>query len=334
MSNSINIEKEGMAVVGKILSITSIPGADRIKAAKVVCGKWGAWQGIVGLKEDFELNEKVVVFMPDAVLPPCHRWEFMEAHKWRVKMRKFKGVPSEVLIIKWDLGKEIGADITKDLGILKYEKVLPASMTGIAKGDFPSYIPKTDEENYQKFGDSFLNGAAFVMESSDWYITEKADGTSCTVWKIDGELRVASRNLELEKVTKLFGKPRHDVYWEMVDKYKLAEALHEGEVIQFEIVGPGIQSNPMGLVVNQIRVFNYFKLPYKQPYSKLKEFCEAYDLPMAKYIGDNECIFPNYENLSELADIKYDNGKPAEGVVVRAKDQSWSFKIINLNYEK
>lgn len=38
------------------------------------------------------------------------------------------------------------------------------------------------------------------------------------------------------------------------------------------------------------------------------------------------------DDLRSLAAIKYDNGKPGEGVVVRACDGTWSFKVINLEY--
>jgi hypothetical protein len=39
------------------------------------------------------------------------------------------------------------------------------------------------------------------------------------------------------------------------------------------------------------------------------------------------------DELRKLAEIKYANGKHGEGIVVRAADQSWSFKVINLLYK-
>jgi len=39
------------------------------------------------------------------------------------------------------------------------------------------------------------------------------------------------------------------------------------------------------------------------------------------------------EELRKLAEIRYPNGKPGEGIVIRAMDSSWSFKAINLLYK-
>ena len=39
--------------------------------------------------------------------------------------------------------------------------------------------------------------------------------------------------------------------------------------------------------------------------------------------------------LHEFADgMRYENGKKGEGVVVRAKDQSFSFKVLSLEYKE
>ena len=39
------------------------------------------------------------------------------------------------------------------------------------------------------------------------------------------------------------------------------------------------------------------------------------------------------DELRKLAAIQYPNGWHGEGVVVRAVDQTWSFKVINLDYK-
>jgi hypothetical protein len=35
-----------------------------------------------------------------------------------------------------------------------------------------------------------------------------------------------------------------------------------------------------------------------------------------------------------VAEIKCANGKPGEGIVIRANDSTWSFKVINLLYKE
>ena len=39
-----------------------------------------------------------------------------------------------------------GTNLTNILGIQKWEKPIPAEMRGVMKGNFPSFIPKTDQE--------------------------------------------------------------------------------------------------------------------------------------------------------------------------------------------
>ena len=89
---------EGLAYVGKIITIEAIPNADFINSATVVCGKGGKWKGIIR-KGDFKILDKCIVYLPDSIIPEREDMKFMEATHWRVKMRRFRGAPSEVVII-------------------------------------------------------------------------------------------------------------------------------------------------------------------------------------------------------------------------------------------
>jgi RNA ligase (TIGR02306 family) len=319
-----------VAVIGIIMSAEPIEGADRIHLVAVDCADSGAWEGVV--PKDMGVGEKCLVLLQDALLPadPDHpRWGFMRSHKFRVRMARFKGVPSECVILPAmgeELDEPVGADVGLALGITKYSKPLPAEMAGVAKDNFPSFIPKTDETNFQRVRD-----LARQMADSEWYVTEKADGTSCTVFMDwDEDLRVCSRNWEIE--------PGDSLYWRMVEKYDVLRAMPAGVAVQFEIVGPGVQGNPMGLEENEIRVFGAHTFGpagqrgWRVPYETLRNMCHGNNLPMAKLIrlGSGPMTA---DELRALAEIKYDNGKPGEGVVVTAMDSSWSFKVISLSYK-
>lgn len=56
-------------------------------------------------------------------------------------------------------------------------------------------------------------------------------------------------------------------------------------------------------------------------------------MPVAKVLvrGELGCVL-TADDLRSMADINYDNGAPAEGIVIRATDSAWSAKVINLNY--
>lgn len=319
-----------LAVVGKISELLSIEGADRIKQAKVVCGDAGKWSGVVGL--DVEVGELVTVFLQDAVLPPHERWAFMEQRKWRVRMMRFKGVPSECLIIKGpSLDANVGTDLTEVLGVKKHEKPVPIALAGEMVGAFPSFLPKTDEPNFQT-----LDFAA-LMASGPWYATEKCDGTSCTAWVDEEGLHVASRNWELREFTE---SGAGNVYWKTARKYGL-DRLTAGTALQFEICGPGIQKNPMGLKEIEARAFtvhDFIGHRCALPVQELIRTCDELEIPVARMVGVvNDNRTPQKQPITAdtlrlLADFEYPNGQPAEGVVIRAVDQSWSFKVINLDY--
>jgi len=293
----------------------------------VTCGEQGQWAGVVG--KEIDLEEKVIVFLQDAVLPPDERWAFMKKMKWRVRMARFKGVPSECLIIRGAPDLEVGSDLTELLGVTKHEKPLPAQMAGDAVGSFPSFIPRTDEENFQK-----VPYLVEKMWTDRWYATEKADGTSCTVWNDADGLHVCSRNFELKEFT-AYGNS--NIYWRMARKYGL-DKVGPDFALQFEIVGPGVQSNPMGLPENEIRVFTVWDLVKRMPVClhTLIDVCADYGLPMARVVADSNANSTpeNSSDLRKMAEITYlKSGKPGEGIVVRAANSSWSFKVLNLAYK-
>ena len=158
---------KALAIIGKIIATAPIDGADRIQQATVVCGTSGKWQGVVG--KDISIGDIVMVFLQDAILPPDPRWAFMEKHHWRVRMARFKGVPSECLIVPDGSNMPPGTDMTEALGVTKYEKPIPAGMAGDMVGAFPGFIPKTDETNFQAVDDweeLMARGAAAGMEVS------------------------------------------------------------------------------------------------------------------------------------------------------------------------
>lgn len=312
-----------VAVIGKIVMIEAIKDADRIKLATVVCGDAGRWTGVVGL--DHHIGELVTVFLQDALLPPSDRWAFMEKHKWRVRMARFKGVPSECVIVSGAPDMPIGTDLAEALGVTKYFKPLPASMSGDAVGNFPSFIPKTDEPNFQTVPELVER-----MAEESWVATLKCDGSSCTAWNDeDGNLHVASRNLELREFNKAGAG---NSYWRVARKYDFTK-LPKGCALQFEVVGPGIQSNPMGL--NGIDGYAFTLYDYtnhkKAGVAELEDAVFSIGIPLAPWVIRGEGQMTN-DQLRKLAEVKYPNGKPGEGVVIRATDGSWSMKVINLLY--
>ena len=317
-----------LAVVGLITSIRHIPGADFIRQAFVDCGDAGKWSGVVGL--EIKPDELVTVFLQDAILPPSERWEFMERFHHRVRMARFKQVPSECVIVKGAPDMPPGTDLTKALGVTKYSKPLPPALAGDAAGNFPSFIPRTDESNFQ-----VIPEVSDLIESSAWVATLKCDGTSCTVWTDDEcVMHVASRNLELREFN---ASGAGNTYWRAARQYDMSQ-LPSGYALQFEIIGPGIQGNPMGLTDVEGRAFTLHcfdgQVRGRESQEALEAIAKDIGMPVAQVLmrGEPGCYL-TADDLRAMADIKYANGKPAEGIVIRAIDNSFSFKVINLSYK-
>lgn len=323
------MSKDGLVFVGKILDLKPIEAADFIVSASVECAEGGRWHGVVR-KKDFSVHDRCVVFLPDSLIPESECMSFMKASNWRVKMRRFKGAPSEVLIMpllehqkQWFT---IGQDATEIYGVTKYHKPVPPHLQGAAKGHFPDFIPKTDEMNYQRYPElvQALVGKAF-------YITEKADGSSTTAFKWKGSFGVCSRNLELER-------NEDNGYWKVAMKYQLESNLPEGIAIQWETCGPGIQSNPMGLSEIDGFMFSAYNISDKRylTFKEMKDLAIKLNFPTVKLLEWGHSFFA--EGVHVRGEGLYANGNEREGVVIRSQD-NWghapiSFKVINLGYEK
>lgn len=316
-----------LAVIGKIVTTQEIFGADMIHQVTAHCGSAGTWQGVAS--KDIGSGAQVLVLLQDALLPQDQRWQFMERHNWRVRMARFKGAPSECVILplaQFGLDGAPGTSVANQLGVTKYEKPIPASMGGDAVGAFPSFIPKTDEPNFQAVPELVEK-----MADGNWYAAEKADGTSCTAWVDWGDgLHVCSRNWELREFT---ASGAQNMYWRAARKYGL-ERLPYGVALQFEVVGPGIQGNPMGLKNLEARAFSLYDRRTRRyaPMNVLRAIAGSLDMPTARLIATEPRAY-SPDELRELAAIRYPNDAHAEGVVIRALDSSWSFKVINLAYK-
>lgn len=317
----------GLVYIGKIVEINPIPDADRIESAIVVCGKGGKWQGTVQ-KGQFATGDLCQVYLQDSLLPETPELEFMRKYNFRVRMARLRGVPSEVLIMPHISG-DLGDDVTEQAGVTKYEKPLPLSIGGDALGWFPSFIPKTDEPNFQ-----IVPHLVEALSGLPYYVTEKVDGSSATVYKHEGHFGCCSRNLELKETP-------NNAIWKLAREYGLESKLPDGIVLQFEIVGPGVQGNPMGLKQVEGRLFNVYSITERRylDCEDVQDWAEKTGIPMVKEVTFGIAFQHGDGELRTLAEGLYPNGKQREGIVVRSaieqnvNGERLSFKVINLLYK-
>jgi RNA ligase (TIGR02306 family) len=327
----------GLAYIGQITEISDIENADYIQSATASCGPGGIWSVVIR-KGDFDVGDLCEVYLQDALLPENDdRFSFMAKNNYRVRMMRLRGVPSEALVMPvsthHDAEMFVGSDITHLIGVEKYEKQLRVSTSGDILGHFPAYIPKTDEPNFQKVPHLVdeLRYDAFVG-------TIKEDGTSCTAYKDGDHIGVCSRNYELKET-------ENSVLWNVTRAsgiYDVLEELPRGTNIafQFEVVGPGIQKNRGGYDALQVRVFDIFDIDVGEYMShyRYRAICAHNYIPTVRLSIVGDSFNFTGDQLRELAEVKYENGRAGEGIVIRPKGtkrvlgERLSFKVINLNY--
>lgn len=328
---------EGLAYIGQIVRIDDIENADYIQSASVDCGAGGKW-GVVIRKGDFEIGDLCEVYLQDSLLPEHDdRFDFMAKNNYRVRMMRLRGVPSEALVmpVQKTLRSEhiwpVGTDITSVAGVFKYEKPLPTSIGGDVLGHFPSFIPKTDEPNFQK-----VPHLLDALEGNPFVATVKYDGTSATAYRNDDHIGVCGRNYELKEDDK-------NTLWRVTKEsgiYEVLKSVQYNIAFQFEVIGPGIQKNPMGLDSVQARVFDIYDITeqgYMSHY-RYRAICAHNHIPTVKLAMTGNRFEFTEDQLRAAAEIKYDNGRHGEGLVFRSRDpmhvlgERVSFKVINLNY--
>src|SRR4030067_1167634 len=147
----------------------TIEGADRIEGVEVL-----GWKCVVR-KGQFKEGDLCIYIEIDTIIPKYLLTDNLEdKEEIRLKTVKMKGQISQGLILPINILEKyvshldiyedhveftdgtaewktlgINVDISKNLGIKKYEKPIPLNMQGIIKGNFPGFLRKTDEVKVQ-----------------------------------------------------------------------------------------------------------------------------------------------------------------------------------------
>lgn len=328
--------------VQKILDIQAIPGADAIEVAQVL-----GWHVVVK-KGEFQTGDLAVYYEVDSLLPPIPEYDFLAKNGlkktevdgkiiegYRLRTIKLRGQISQGLCLPTSILPDgapepvEGLDVTDLLGVVKFEQIMAAT-AGSPKGAFPSFIPKTDETRIQS--------APEILQKyvgTEVYITEKLDGSSCTVFAQDSELNVCSRNTNW--------LPESDnEFWQAVRRAGLEDKADQlGTIaIQGEVVGGKVQGNKLGVGVG-LYVFSAYdyKAARHLDYKELYNLCEDLDLSMVPVL---DVLLMEQWDVDEW--VAYATRKSvlnpniwAEGIVVRSINETYepllggrlSFKVIN-----
>lgn len=259
-----------MARVVRIDAINPIEGADQIEVAQI-----GGWKVVVK-KGEYTAGSLAVYceidsFIPHSIAPFLTKpgqfpKVYNEVEGQRLRTIKLRGQISQGLLLPMSVrgsdGLVVGAlftegdDVTEFLGVQKWEPPQEFRAAN-AKGSFPYFIPKTDQERIQNLSRSLEKWNA---ENHQWQVTEKIDGSSMTVFYKDGEVGVCSRNLELKD-------DGTSTFWETAKSEGLVEkliALGKNIALQGELIGGQIQGNAYKVGKFQFHLYDIFDIDAQQ----------------------------------------------------------------------
>lgn len=330
-----------LATVRLVDDVQPIPGADAIDVATV-----GGWKVVVK-KGEFKPGDLAIYFeidswIPKDVAPFLNKGRtYNEVEGERLRTVKLRGQVSQGLLLplttvathdsrdcNWypntgevDYLVE-GIDLTEKLGIQKYEKPLPGQLAGVVKGNFPSFLRKTDQERAQNLTRDLRR---WEDEGATWECTEKLDGSSMTCYLHEGVFGVCSRNYDLEET-------EGNAFW-TVARRDLDGRLPAGFAVQGELIGPGIQGNKYGLHEPDFYAFDVWDI-HSQRYLTPAEratFCKVFSIKHVPIIDDAFSASSDVAALLTMADGQSKIGcKPArEGLVFKNTVTDDSFKAIS-----
>lgn len=345
--------------------LTDIPGKDNICLATIL-----GWTVIVK-KSEFKEGDFCLYYEIDSFLPIDEvRYAFLAKSKknylgtdgYRIKTMKLGGVISQGLALPLSMFPEIeqpyitNSDVSEVLKVIKYDRAEIEERsgkikTGNSSGNFPYFIPKTDQTRIQSLPHYFD-----LYRTEYWEESLKLDGSSMTVYKVEEELPwykklinkviklypayhfgVCSRNLELKR------PPNYSdsTFWKTAVKAKLEQKLPIGFALQGELIGPNIQSNHEKVSDYEYHIFDVYDIKnskYLDPFNR-EQFLAINKLlcNSIKVIDDSIAIFEECPTMEDLLErVKGESINPhtiSEGRVYKlCSNPQITFKCINNDY--
>lgn len=324
-----------LASIRKIDAINPIEGADAIEVATV-----GGWKVVVK-KGEFAVGDLAVYFeidswIPHALAPFLSKGkeprEYEGVKGERLRTIKLRGQISQGLLLPAghvDAHARIyeGEDVTELLGIKKWEKPIHPQLQGMVRGNFPTQIPKTDQERVQNLVKEIANGGIFE-------VTEKLEGSSMTIYRIKGEFGVCSRNLDLKR-------DENNAFWKVAVRDKIDEKMqaidpHWDFAIQGELIGPSIQGNIYGLKDVEFHVFDVYDIQagdYLPPDAR-RSLIRKMGLNHVPVIDEQFKLEHTVDDLLKIAEgsSRITDGVEREGIVFKEVNGGFTFKAISNRY--
>jgi RNA ligase (TIGR02306 family) len=321
-----------LATTQIINGIYPIEGADRIcqygiNGWKVIdqVGRYQVGDLVVYIEIDSWIPHTVAPFLSKGKEPRSYNGipgEKLRTVRLKKALSQGLMLPIDFIDLYNTTLEEVGRDVSGILNITKWEPP-PEFRHADAKGTFPDFIKKTDQERIQ-------NCFREIEYDTLYEITEKLEGSSMTVYHNQGEFGVCSRNLDLKE-------NEENTFWKTALATGIREVLTKlgtNLAIQGELVGPKIQGNIYKLDDYKWYVFDIFDIDtqtYLCPGSRSR-LLALLNLTSVPIIEERYTLTENLEELLNKA-TGYSVLNPKqlrEGLVY--KSTKGTFKVISNKY--
>lgn len=324
-----------LASIQRIAEVKTIENADKIVAYRI-----NGWE-VVDSKGKYNIGDYVVYcevdsWIPHELAPFLSKGkeprEFEGIKGNRLRSVKLRGQISQGLLLPLSVlhnveSELIGSlDVSYPLNIRKWEAPIPACLAGEVRGNFPSSVPKTDQQRIQNLTKEFDD-----LKKHTYEVTEKLHGSSLTLLlDTNNDFHVCSRNLDLK-----FSES--NAYWKAAVNYNVEQKMKDnnlqGLAIQGELIGESINGNQYKTALD-FYVFDMYDT-VKHEYldaGKRLEICELLGLKNVPVLETEFSILEyTIAGLLSYAEGRSAlNGSEREGLVMKSlQDPSVSFKCIS-----
>ena len=341
-----------LATIRTIKEVKLIPEADKICAYRIddwwvvdSINKYQVGDVAIYLEIDSWVPYELAPFLSKGQEPREYngvKGERLKSIKLRNQISQGLLLPTTILDEKglWPLaGDPVGHDLTAQLGIQKWEPPIPAQLQGTMKGNFPHFIPKTDQERCQN-----LRKDIFETHKDETYeVTVKLDGSSTTIYVKDGEVGVCSRNIDLKET-------EGNSFWKAARDQNIIEPLLEfcksrgiDYAIQGELIGEGIQGNPEKLKGQRFYLFDIYSITegrYLEPFERwvvLEVLVKmGADIEHVPIVDQDVRVAQAYDTIDDLLEFaegpSLNPQTKREGLVFKSWESNFTFKAIANSY--
>ena len=259
-----------------------------------------------------------------------------------------------------------GRDLTKELGITKYEEPEVKDKAGNKIGgarQFPEGLYKTDETNINNLWGHIENKIGYPITLVG---TEKVDGSSITIGVKNGKGFICSRNQQLDLTVKKHVGRREKtlleklLFWTNPDLNLYEEVPNESDFVKYgkpyldkfisieednivlrgelngsHLKGSGNKYNPSAKLLPNIKLFgvdeiNSLGISEKMSYEDFKDICICYGFTPVKEVFNKE--FNSRQEIEQACE-EYFKENMIEGIVLRTLDSTFSCKYMNNKYD-